>query len=176
MPWPETDLVWTFCETPQNHLVDFLTPLHKLHSEKGKDYFHRRKICLWHQRHFSAILRFANTQSRRISAVTHIKIFSAEHAQTKCPSAARLYFRRHTKQFPLARKTHVLGHVAKRTSALSFLLSSSVFLSRFFWILSVVDLWIFLLVEHDKDTMSKQLDCLSRNTRNSCCCQETCLN
>ena len=87
MPWPETDLVWTFCETPQNHLVDFLTPLHKLQSEKGKDYFHRRKICLWHQRHFSAILRFANTQSRRISAVTHIKIFSAEHAQTKCPSA-----------------------------------------------------------------------------------------
>ena len=31
---------------------------------------------------FSAILRFANTQSRRISAVTHIKILSAEHAQT----------------------------------------------------------------------------------------------
>ena len=36
---------------------------------------------------FSAILRFANTQSRRISAVTHIKILSAEHAQTKCPYA-----------------------------------------------------------------------------------------
>ena len=81
MPWPETDLVWTFCETPQNHLVDFLTPLHKLQSEKGKDYFHRRKICLWNQRHFPAILRFANTYSRRISVVTYIKILSAEHAQ-----------------------------------------------------------------------------------------------
>ena len=36
---------------------------------------------------FPPFLRFANTQSRRISAVTHIKILSAEHAQAKCPSA-----------------------------------------------------------------------------------------
>ena len=35
----------------------------------------------------TAILRFASTQSRRIPAVTHIKILSAEHAQTECPSA-----------------------------------------------------------------------------------------
>ena len=33
-PWPsETDLVGTFYETPQNHLVDFLTLLHKLQRE-----------------------------------------------------------------------------------------------------------------------------------------------
>ena len=32
----------------------------------------------------TAILRFGSTQSRRIPAVTHIKILSAEHAQTKC--------------------------------------------------------------------------------------------
>ena len=62
---------------------------------------------------------------------------------------ARLYFRRRTKQFPLARKMNVLGHLAKRTSAHSFLLSSSVFPSHFFWILAVVDLWILLLVEQD---------------------------
>ena len=45
-------------------------------------------------------------------------------------------FRRRTKQLPLARKPKVLVHVAKRTSAHSFLLSRSVFPSHFFWILS----------------------------------------
>ena len=63
----------------------------------------------------------------------------------------RLFFRRRTKQLPLARKPNVLGHVAKLTWAHSFVLSSSVFPSRFFWILSVVDLWLLLLVQHDKD-------------------------
>ena len=71
---------WTFCETPRNHLVDFLTLLHKLQREKGKDYFHRRKICS----PFCDLRRFAYTQSGHIPAVTHIKILSAEHAQIKC--------------------------------------------------------------------------------------------
>ena len=62
----------------------------------------------------------------------------------------RLFFRRRTKQLPLARKPNVLGHVPKLTWAHSFVLSSSVFPSRFFWILSVVDLWLLLLVQHDK--------------------------
>ena len=32
----------------------------------------------------TAIFRFGSTQNRRIPAITHIKILSAEHAQTKC--------------------------------------------------------------------------------------------
>ena len=53
-----------------------------------------------------------------------------------------------TKQLPLARKKNVLGHVAKRKWAHSLALCNSVFPSRFF---SVVDLWLSLLVQHDKD-------------------------
>ena len=77
-------------------------------------------------------------------------------AQTRLGSeftteTGRLFFRRRTKQLPLARKPNVLGHVAKRTWAHSFVLSCSGFPSRFFWILSVVDLWLSLLVQHDMD-------------------------
>ena len=63
----------------------------------------------------------------------------------------RLFFRRCAKQLSLARKSNVLGHVAKRTRAHSFVLSRSVFPSRFFWILSVVDLWLSLLVQSNLD-------------------------
>ena len=66
------------------------------------------------------------------------------------PKQVDCFFPRRTKQLPLARKANVLGHVRKCTWAHSFVLSSSVFTSRFFWILSVVYFWLLLLVQHDK--------------------------
>ena len=65
----------------------------------------------------------------------------------------RLFFRRRSKQLPLARKETVLGHLAKRTRAPSFALCSSVFPSRFF---AVVDLWLPLLVQYDTDNPRNQ--------------------
>ena len=82
---------------------------------------------------------------RKPPRISCVVMATYDHYTWSSPTStetARLYFRRRTKQFPLARK-------ATRTSAHSFLLSSSVFPSHFFWILSVVDLWILLLVEYD---------------------------
>ena len=67
------DLIGTFYETPQNHLVDFLT----LFTQVTKGNIAEKFVKT------TAILRFAYTQSRRIPAVTHIFLRSRSVACAK---------------------------------------------------------------------------------------------
>ena len=112
----------------------------------------------WHKERFLIVLMllFSNMfffqkssfiSSMFIPSFTRNRLSALQRFTTE---TSRTFFRRRTKQLPLARKENVLGHVAKRTWAYSFALYSSVFPSRFF---SVGDLWLSLLIQHDKDNV-----------------------